>query len=245
MLKCVIIDDEPHAIEGLKNYLAKIPELELTACYTDPLLAINEINKGEEIDLLLLDIDMPEISGIELAGIVQSKIRKLVFTTAHVQYGYEAFEKQADGYLLKPYSFAKFLTTIHKLFPAPAPDQTGKTDQQDFFFIKSKDDNLKLIKILYDDIILAESKLNYVMVYAVDKSILTYISLTEISFKLTRERGFEQFHRSFIMNNKHIDHIDGNTITMNNGRQITVGDHYKKDFSVFVNRNLLKARRKL
>ena len=247
MYKCVIIDDEPHAVEGLKNYLIKIPELQLIASYTDPIHALQEIARGGPIDLLLLDIDMPEISGIDLARLIRAKTDKLLITTAHIQYGYEAFEVQADGYLLKPYSFAKFLTAIHKLFPPSAQDSDFARipPDQDFFFIKSKDDDLKLVKIRYDDIVMIESKLNYVMVYTVDRSILTYITLMEISNRLTKARGFEQFHRSFILNNRHIEYIDGNTITLNNGRKITVGDHYKKDFNVFVNQNLLKAKRKL
>lgn len=246
MYRCVIIDDEPHAIEGLKNYIVKIPELELIATYTDPVYALQEIAKGDGIDLLIIDIEMPEISGLELAGLIRAKTDKLLITTAHTKYAYEAFDIHADGYLLKPYSFAKFLATIHKLFPPIVRDSdfAGVHHDQDFFFIKSKDDNLKLVKIRYDDIVMIESKLNYVMVYTVDRSILTYISLIEISNRMTRERGFEQFHRSFILNNKHIEYIEGNTITLNNGKKITVGEHYKKDFNAFVNRSLLKAKRK-
>jgi len=238
--RCVIIDDEPHAIEGLKSYIIKIPELEIIATYTDPIYALQEIAKGDKIDLLLLDIDMPEISGIELARLIREKTNKLLITTAHTHYGYEAFEIQADGYLLKPFSFAKFLTAIHKLFPPPVQesDTARLSDEHSFFFIKSKDDHLKLVKIRYDDMIMVEDKLDYVIVYTVYRSILTDISLTEISNRASKEKGFEQFHKNFILNSKHIEYIDRNTITLNNGRRITVGEHYQKDFNAFITRNL-------
>lgn len=244
MYKCIIIDDEPHAIEGLKKYIKQTEQLILVKSYSDPIIALREISFSDTVDLILLDIDMPEISGIELATAIRHKTSKLVFTTAHTKYGFQAFQVKADGYLLKPYTLADFLQTIHALFVIGSHGDPKLAKKENFFFIKSKEDNPKLIKILYDDIIAVESNLNYIHIHTIHKKILTYMSLTEISNKLTEEKGFCQFHRSFIINTLHIESIQGNTITMNKGKKMTVGDYYRKGFNEFINKKLVKAKRK-
>ena len=90
--KCIIIDDEAHAINGLKNYIEKVPSLPLVKCYNEPLQALMELPGADKVDLILMDIDMPNISGIELSKHVREKTNKLIFTTGHTKYGYEAFE---------------------------------------------------------------------------------------------------------------------------------------------------------
>ena len=247
MYNCIIIDDEPHAIEGLERYIASIPELTLQASYTDPLRALKEINSLDPVDLILLDVDMPKISGIELSKEIRSKTAKLVFTTAHTKYAYEAFEANADAYLLKPYSLGKFVITINKLFPErPAPikaEVETKIERSDFFFVKSREDHLKIVKIKYDEVVAIESKQNYVVIHALEKKILTYMSLTEIAKILLAYPEFIQLHRSYIVNQDHIESIDGNLVKMINGIQISVGDFYRKEFNAFVKDKLIKARK--
>ncbi|WP_316738421.1 LytTR family DNA-binding domain-containing protein [Pedobacter aquatilis] len=242
-ISCIIVDDEPHAIEGLKRYIASIPAIEIISSYTDPVKAMMEISTGEGVDLVLLDVDMPGITGIELGESLRSKAGKLVFTTAHSKYAYEAFQIDADDFLLKPYSLAKFLKTVHKLFPQKQ-ELSESVDSDDYMFIKSKEDNLRLIKIRYKDIVAVESRLNYVQVHTLDKSVTTYMSLSEMSKKLAQFDWFMQFQRSFIIAPEYIEYIEGNAIKMQNGTRITVGDYYKKYFNDFVDSKLIKARRK-
>ncbi|MDP9079336.1 MAG: LytTR family DNA-binding domain-containing protein [Bacteroidota bacterium] len=237
--KCIIIDDEPHAIEGLKNYIAAIPSLKLEHCYTSPVDALMALSGDNKTDLILLDIDMPQISGIELSRQIRQKTNKLVFTTGHTQYGYEAFEVDADAYLLKPYSLSKFASTIAKLFPA----QTETKNADDFFFVKNKNDHLKIVKIRFDEVVAIESKQNYVLIHTLSKQILTYMSLTEISKTFEHLPNFVQYQRSFVLNKEHIESINGNTIQMVNGVQITVGEYYRKDFTAFLSEKLVKAKR--
>ncbi|MDY0905123.1 LytTR family DNA-binding domain-containing protein [Pedobacter sp. CFBP9032] len=247
MYNCIVIDDESHSAQGLKGYIEKIPDLNLIGCFTNPLEALRFIRSNKSIDLVLLDVDMPELSGIELAKLIRNMTTKLVFTTAHTRYGYEAFEVKADGYLLKPFSLGRFFEIVNSLFPkidneiAAAPQLEAF---EDFFFVKSKGDNLKIVKVRYSDIIAVESKLNYILIQMKDRSVLTYMSLTEISSKLTTNRGFVQFQRSFIINTDHISTIEGNMISMDNGKKITVGDYFRKDFQEFVVRLLLKAKKR-
>ena len=245
MHRCIIVDDEPYAIEGLKRYISSIAELTIMNCYTDPLQALVEISAGDQVDLVLLDIDMPNINGIELAKEIRNKTNKLVFTTAHTKYGYDAFEVNADAFLLKPYSQGKFLITYNKLFPKLITKETTLTEKDDFIFIKSKDDHQKLLKVKYEDIIAVESNNNYVMIYTLHKNIITYMSLSEISKKLLTMPAFLQYQRSFIIAKAYIEFVDGNTIQLVNGVKMTVGDYYRKDFNNFLNNNMIKARRKV
>jgi DNA-binding LytR/AlgR family response regulator len=242
--KCIIIDDEAHSIEGLKKYIELIPSLTLIKTYTDPLQALLELSVGECVDLILMDISMPHITGIELSKQIREKTDKLIFTTAHTKYGYEAFEVSADAYLLKPYSLTKFASTIAKLLP-PKPGNKPDSPADDYFFVKNKDENHKLIKVRYEDVIAVESQQNYVMIYTTRQKILTYMSLTEISNILGQFTNFVKYHRSFIINKEHIDSIIGNTLKMSNGIQITVGENFKKDFTAFMEKKLLKAGRKV
>ncbi|MCZ4224846.1 LytR/AlgR family response regulator transcription factor [Pedobacter rhodius] len=242
-ISCIIVDDEPHAIEGLKRYMTAIPALEVVKTYTDPVRAMLDISSGNNVDLILLDVDMPGITGIELGESVKPKTNKLVFTTAHSKYAYEAFEVEADDFLLKPYSLAKFIKTINKLFPQKIIE-TESEDSGDYMFIKSKEDNLRLVKIRYKDIVAVESRLNYVQIHTLSKSITTYMSLSEVSKKLNQFDWFMQFQRSFIIAPEYIEYIEGSAIKMQNGTRITVGEYYKKYFNDFVDSKLIKARRK-
>lgn len=241
--KCIIIDDEAHSIEGLKKYIEQIPSLTLIRSYTDPVTALMELAGSDPVDLILMDISMPNITGIELSQQIREKTNKLVFTTAYTKYGYDAFQVSADDYLLKPFSMSKFASTIARLFPAKAENVTDTSPTDDYFFAKNKDENHKLIKVRYRDVIAVESQQNYVMIYTVNQKILTYMSLTEISQILGQFPNFGKYHRSFILNKDHIDSITGNTVRMVNGVQITVGENFRKDFTAFMEKKLLKAGR--
>jgi len=245
MYRCIIIDDEPHAIEGLKSYIYNFPELLLIESYTDPLIALKEIKQNEAVDIIFMDVDMPKINGIELSREIRSKTDKLVFTTAHTKHAYEAFELDADAYLLKPYSIGKFTITLNKLLTNKLTlhnyDKKDESLTQDFFFVKSKEDNLNILKVKFESIIAVESQQNYVKIYTPTKNIVTYMSLTEIAKILCALPLFMQMHRSFIINKAHIEAIDGHLIKMANGLKVSVGDKYHKEFNSFVNEHLIKA----
>lgn len=242
MYKCIIIDDESHAVDYLKKYLSRIPEFEIVATYTDPTAALTEILLQPPVDLILMDVDMPEISGIELSKAVRKQTDKLVFTTAHSKYGYEAFQVDADAYILKPYNFVKFMSIIHKLFNLDKSNEHN-IDSEPYFFVRaSKTEDPKIIKIKYNDIIAIESNLNYVMIHTEDSTIETYMSLNDIAQQLESIPDLVRFQRSFIVNKSKIEHIDGNVIKMDNGLRISVGNYYRKSFTEFVSRNLVKAR---
>lgn len=248
MYTCVIIDDEEHAIETLTGYLKRMPEFRIVKCFSDPYLAMVFLKDSDKIDLVFIDVDMPNISGLELAKEIRKKTDKLIFTTAHTQYAFDAFEVDATDYLLKPIGLAKFTSKINKAFPLPTGIAKIETVAQNlpnnYFFVKSREDNLKMIKIKYHDVVAIESKLNYINIHTLHRSIFTYMSLSEISKIILEKKNFVQFQRSFIVNLDFIEAIEGNCINMETGIKISVGDYYKRDFNAFINEHLIRAKRK-
>jgi DNA-binding LytR/AlgR family response regulator len=248
MYSCVIVDDEAYAIESLKEYIMEIPNLEIRNTFTSSVDALKSLGNGDKIDLVLMDINMPEISGIQLSREIRAKIDKLIFTTAHTQYAFEAFDVDADAYLLKPYHLSKFISVIQKVLPNLFAEEETKVQSissEEFFFVNSKEDKSKLIKVNYKDIVAIESKLNYIQIRTTSKNIFTYMTLGELAKKLSSRTYFIQAQRSFILNKDHIESIKGNTIIMFNNLSIKVGDSYKKNFIDFINQNAIKTKRNL
>lgn len=242
MYSCVIIDDEPHAIVGLKRYIISFPLIKIVATYSESFVALNEIPKQQPVDLIFMDINMPGINGIELFNELRHYTQKIVFTTAHTKYGYEAFKLSADDYLLKPYTLGEFMISMNKLFQNESKSEK-KIITNDFFFIKSKEDNSKLVSIKLNEIIAIESKRNYVLIHTTNKNILTYMSLSKISAILTQYQGFVQYQRSFVISEQYITSINGNTIRMINGTELIIGEYYRKDFAKFISTKLIKPRK--
>lgn len=238
MLRCVIIDDHAHAIEGLTEFIKVVPELSLVAAYTDPISALHAFSSLSEIDLILMDIDMPGMSGIELAKILRPITRFLVFTSAHSNYGYQAFKVEADGFLLKPYSIADFVSVIYKL-----TRRVENSEPKKFFFVKNKSEENKIVKINFSDVIAVESKLNYVLIHILQKQVTTLMTLSEISGFFSNRPSFVQFQRSFIISLDYIQAIDGMTIIMVNKIQLTVGDFYRSSFRKFLEEHTISKSR--
>lgn len=246
MLRCLIIDDEQFSIDALLKYFAMLPRLELAGIFQDPVEAMNKITAmDDDVDIIFMDIDMPNLSGIELAGILRSKTKKLIFTTSHSQYAYDAYEVNGDAFLLKPFSFVKFSSTINRLFPLPdAPVATRQFDD-DYFLVKNKDENLRIINIAFNDVIAFESSNNYVKIYLADDKVITaYLTLKDINDIVAERKEFQQFHRAFIVSTRHISYIEGSKIKLTNKLHFNVGDRYKDIFNNYLSDQLLKTGRK-
>ncbi|MBO9203575.1 MULTISPECIES: LytR/AlgR family response regulator transcription factor [Niastella] len=210
MLQCVIIDDEPIARKGLKEYIQDAPFLQLAGEFDNPLKAAELLMK-EKIDLLFLDIQMPKMTGIEFLKSL-SHPPMVIFTTAYPQYAVEGFEWNAIDYLLKPFSFERFWKAIVKArsmqeaIARPVPTTT----EPDHFFIKS--DN-KLIRIAYEDVLFIEALQNYVAVYTNGKKYITYLTFHSIESHLPTGR-FIRTHKSYIVSACKVESIEGNEITI-------------------------------
>lgn len=240
MIKCIAIDDQHESIKGLEKYISDTPNMRLVNTYTDPVVALLEISKLNKLDAIFLDIQMPQISGIELAKAIRSKARKLIFTTSHSEFALDAFEAEADAYLLKPYTYAKFAITIARLFE----DEFKGEDEKYFFIVKNKEENNKATMLKYKDIIAFESFHNYIKIHMVSKTIIAYLSLRDVREQLNIKSEFIQLHRGYIIAIEHIRHIEGSKITLSDDSIITVGDIYQEDFKKFMKENLIISNRK-
>ena len=209
-INCVIIDDEPLARRGLKEYIADIDFLNLTGEFDNPLKAAELVGRGE-VQLLFLDIQMPKITGIDFfKTIVHAP--PVIFTTAYPQYALEGFELNALDYLVKPISFDRFLKAALKAkeyYEVREKNITeATTNTTGYFFIKA--DN-KLVKLLYEDILFAEALQNYVVIHTKDKKYITYLTFKSVEEYLPGEK-FIKTHKSFIVSAEKIESIEGNNI---------------------------------
>ncbi len=211
-LRCVIIDDEPIARKGLKEYMQDAPFLQLVGEFDNPLKAADLLMQ-EKIDLLFLDIQMPKMTGMAFLKTL-SQPPMVIFTTAYPQYAVEGFEWNAIDYLVKPFSFERFWKAVSKARTMQEaitqPAVTATPGEPDYFFIKS--DN-KLIKIVYDDILFVEALQNYVAVYTISKKYITYLTFHSIETHLPASR-FIRTHKSYIVAANKVESIEGNEITI-------------------------------
>lgn len=243
-LTCIVIDDDIHAVNGIVSYINALTNIQLIQSYTDPLVALNEITAGKEVDIIFVDVDMPLISGLELSKTIRHKTDKLIFTTSHSKYAYEAFEMYASAYLLKPYTFARFAETINMLFPKRnnVPHITVK-QEDDYFFVRNKNDNNNLIKVRYTDIVAVESLQNYVRIFTLNETIVAYIALSEIKVILLKYPNFVQAHRSFIIAKNYIEKVESNTLKMINNLTINIGNSYRESIQEYIKEKTIKTNR--
>ena len=209
MLNCIIIDDEPIARKGLKEYIADVDFLQLQAEFENPLKAMDTIMQGKT-DLLFLDIQMPKMTGLDFLKTLPNP-PMVIFTTAYPQYAVEGFELNAVDYLLKPFSFDRFYKSALKArtFKESGGKQPAATSTEpDYFYIKS--DN-KLIKIDYEAILFVEALQNYVAVHTTDKKYITYLTFRSVEEHLPASR-FVRTHKSYIVAANKIESIEGNEI---------------------------------
>lgn len=234
ILKCAIVDDEPLAVELLVTYVKKIPFLELQGKYTSAHNAIKALNENP-VELIFLDIQMPEINGLELSRMLPDNTR-VVFTTAFQQYAIDGFRNNALDYLLKPIAFPDFLEACNrafKWFSLVEGSQSAHVEEAKSIFVKSE---YKLLQINLDTILYVEGLKDYVKIYTTESPhpILSLMNMKAMEQMLPSSR-FIRVHRSFIVAKEKIREIDRNRIVFGNV-YIPVGDSYKQAFNDFVGR---------
>lgn len=240
MIRCLAIDDEMLALELLEDNIRKIPFLELVRSCRSGFEAL-EILSNEKIDLIFLDIHMPDITGIQLLKSLNNK-PLVIFTTAYEKYAVEGFELDVVDYLLKPFSFDRFLKATNKAKEylelkeraAGQPEMAESQEQPStYIFVKS---DYKLVKITFSDILYIEGLKDYIKIYTGEKPVITLISMKAIEEKLPVQ-DFIRVHRSYIVNLKKINFIQRNIIQIGN-HEIPVGDNYRDAFFNIINRKI-------
>jgi len=228
LIKCIIVDDEPAAIRLLEKYVAKVSFLHLDNTFTKPLEALAYLEKNT-IDLVFLDIQMPEITGIQLSKIM-TRNTDVIFTTAYSEFALESYNVSAVDYLLKPIEFERFYKAVSKLQEVAlrsSSDVRQNQKEDDFFFFKTDGKN-KFAKVFLKDILFVEGLKNYVSVQLKNEQIITYNTLKNLRENLP-ETQFFQIHKSFIISLKHIDKIDNDSVWIGT-RQLPIGNTYRKAF---------------
>jgi DNA-binding LytR/AlgR family response regulator len=236
-IRCLAIDDEPLALKQIGSYIKKTPFLELLALCRNAFEAMEYLKSGQ-INLMFVDISMPDLSGMDFVKSLSEK-PLIIFTTAYSEYAVEGFRVDAIDYLLKPIGYNDFLRATNKAKSytdlkdnLTEPVKTGS----DHLFVKS---DYKLIRIELSEIKYIESMHEYVRIHRInDKPLMTLLSMKSIEEQLPSER-FMRVHRSFIVNKERIKVIDRNRIVFDNNTYIPVGDQYKARFQEFLNKNFL------
>ncbi|MGN6295006.1 MAG: LytR/AlgR family response regulator transcription factor [Chitinophagaceae bacterium] len=208
-INCLIIDDEPLARKGLKEYVDEVEFLQLAGEFENPLRATEKLGQGG-IQLLFLDIQMPKISGLDFFRSLQPSI-PVIFTTAYPQFALDGFELNALDYLVKPVSFERFYKAAlraKEYYEIREKNAAETPTSAEYFFIKA--DN-KLVKIFFRDVLFAEALQNYVVIQTVDKKYITYLTFKALEEYLPAN-GFVKTHKSYIIAADKINSIEGNDI---------------------------------
>jgi two-component system, LytTR family, response regulator len=231
-MTCIIIDDERHAIDVLEHYVRQIPDLQLLASFTNPLEALQFLNKTPA-DLLFLDIQMPGISGIDLIRTIPNRT-KTILTTAYSEFVTEGFELEVADYLLKPVPFPRFLKAVQRVQQA-INTSSGKEPADtvepadDYFFVKTELKG-KILKINFRDIDYIEGEKNYVAIYHAGIKTMALLNMKDLEDRLPA-RYFMRIHRSYIIPLEKIVAIEGNTVSLRGIREtILLGDTYRAAF---------------
>ncbi|WP_430410566.1 LytR/AlgR family response regulator transcription factor [Kordia sp.] len=221
-LNCLIIDDEPSSQKVLKVFIEKVPFLNLIAVCNNATDALETLQKHTNIDLLFLDINMPNISGLSFYKSLKNP-PAVIFTTAYSEYAIDGFEVNAVDYLLKPFSFDRFLTAVNKAFDATKTTENTITDE--VIYVK---ENKTLHKVNLKEIIYLEALGDYVKIYLENTFILTNSTFTNMLGQLPAAH-FVRTHKSFAINLEKLNSVSGNQIIINDTK-IPIGQTYKADF---------------
>lgn len=236
MIRCIAVDDEAYASEILATHIRKLPFLELIATTTNAFEALAMVQEGK-VDLVFLDIQMPELTGIQFLKICGDKC-KVILTTAYPEYALDGFEHNVIDYLLKPISFERFYKAVqkaellfHPAIPVAETDNISLVQTPapgiDYMFIKGESKN-KFIKVSYEDILYIEGLKNYISIFTANERIVTYLTLKEMEAYLPKNR-FYRVHKSYIVAIDKIRMIDGNSIFIQE-QTIPVGETYRDEF---------------
>ncbi len=223
---CLLVDDEPPALEILNHYISETPLLEVVKeCHHA--MAAFEFLQQHHVDLIFLDVQMPRLLGTELLRSLPHA-PKVIFTTAYRDYAVEGFELGAIDYLLKPYSFDRFLRAVHKVLdleqriPPPAAIATNSSER--FLYVRA---DRKMVKVMVDDIRYIESLKDYVRIFVRDQQIITKQTITALE-EMLPENEFMRIHRSFIVALKKVDSYDHHSLFVSK-TELPVGPLYKQE----------------
>ena len=241
MINCIIVDDEQHAIDILVHYVGQTPHLHLAGTSTNPIEAL-QLVATQKIDLVFLDVQMPELSGIDFIKAIHGKA-KVILTTAYSEFALESYELDVVDYLLKPIRFPRFLSAVQKaakeLGEGESSHVTTTEEADDYIFVKTEAKG-KLLKINLADIDYIEGMKNYVAIYQAAKKTMVYTSMKDLEERLPQKQ-FLRVHKSFIIPVSKITGIEGNLVRLKNVQsEILIGESYKPELMEMIRNKMIQ-----
>lgn len=239
MIRCIIIDDEPLALQQMEGYVKNIPYLELVAACQSAIEA-NEILENDKIDAMFCDINLPELNGLDFVKSLENP-PMVVFTTAYSEYAVEGFQLNAIDYLLKPFGFDDMKRASDKIkarYDALRTlQEVSQIDEDDAIFLKTE---YKIVRINISHIRYVEAMSEYLRIYLVDYSrpIIVLMSMKKMEERLP-SRSFMRVHRSYIINLKNIKEVSKNRIVLDEDIDVPIGDSYRDQFNAYINSKFL------
>lgn len=226
MLTCVIVDDEKGAIDILTEYVQRTPDLHLESAFRDSVEALNHLSKSET-DLLFLDIDMPGLSGMQIADLLRSRNIQVVFCTAYAEYAVESYERDAADYLLKPIAYDRFLKAVDRVRRRleEMPKRSKPADSEGRLFIKS---GSKIHQLDLHDLCYMKKDGHYIVFHTTQGEILSRMNMKELLSSLPRDR-YARVHKSYVIALDKIDTIERHEVIVA-GRTIPIGSSFREDF---------------
>ena len=228
-MKCIAIDDEPFALELIAGYIQKTPFLEFSGAFTNPLKALSFL-MNNKVDLIFLDINMPDLSGIQLLKSL-SNSPHVIFITAYSEFGAESYDYNAVDYLLKSVKYERFLKAVNKVIDISGkenPKVETVRDHDNFIFIKS---GTQTLKVAVDEILYIEGAGNYMIFFTLNKKIMSLFTMNEIMQILPSDL-FVRIHKSYIISIKHIEIIEKTHVIINK-KPILIGITYREHFTKY------------
>ncbi len=236
-LKAIVVDDEPFAVKGLVNYINEVKFIELVGTFENAMDAGEALGK-QQVDLMFLDIQMPELTGIDFLKSLKTK-PLTVFTSAYPEYALEGYELDVIDYLVKPISAERFLKACQKAkeYYELQLSKKSTTNSEDSFFIKC---DKKIEKVLYDDILYVEALHNYVAVYTHSNRLVTYLTLKNIEERLPKDR-FIKVQKSFIVSFSKVKGIEDGNVIVESQKKIPISRTNREEITkAILGNNLLK-----
>jgi len=223
-LNCLIVDDEPIARDILRTYISQVPYLNLAGECSDAFEAMQVINR-QSVDLIILDIDMPRLSGLDMLRTLK-KYPAIIITSAYPEYALEGFELSVTDYLLKPFSFPRFVQATEKTLnhKQPSDHSNFHPEKDNFLMVKS---DKKLTKVFFNDITYIEAYGNYIFIYCGPDRIMSKQTLTQFEEQLPGDK-FVRIHKSYIISIRAIKFFEGNEIAISD-KKLPVGKVYRND----------------
>ncbi|MDO7876837.1 LytTR family DNA-binding domain-containing protein [Hymenobacter sp. ASUV-10] len=245
VINCIAVDDEPLALGLVCSFIQQTPFLKLVGRYESAVAALRALHEQPDVQLLFLDIKMPDLSGLELARVIQSGQQRVIFTTAFNQYALEGFRVDALDYLLKPFNYEEFLRAALKAkaffelrtgavsapaAPVSVPAPAGPEPMEDYLYLKVE---YQLVRVAFNDILYVEGLKDYVKVHLVSqpRPLLSLTSLRSMEEKLP-SRQFMRIHRSYIVGLNHIQAVGRGTVQIK-GETLPVSDGYREGFDAY------------